>query len=164
MKSLEDVHLAVLDGAGHRVTVECLPSEKLSISSYRAMQSPLFVQGLAKYDTYEVTNLERGEFRVLSHGGMLAVQIFGVRNDGALRTKVSKIAERLGGELDNWLETESPSGGVCAAVMSLPVSAGFSTIESALDEMCQSHSGMKWYYGNVYDPVDGITPLGWWNL
>jgi hypothetical protein len=19
-----------------------------------------------------------------------------------------------------------------------------------------------WYYGNVYDPEDGVTPLNWW--
>ncbi len=38
----------------------------------------------------------------------------------------------------------------------------FKTIESILDETCEDYTEVVWYYGNVYDPEDGITPLEWW--
>ena len=31
-----------------------------------------------------------------------------------------------------------------------------------LDETCKDYTEVVWYYGNIYDPEDGITPLEWW--
>jgi hypothetical protein len=30
-----------------------------------------------------------------------------------------------------------------------------------LGEMMEQFPGSEWYYGNVYDPRDGVTPLNW---
>ena len=49
-----------------------------------------------------------------------------------------------------------------ALVYTIHVSIGFKTIESMLDETCKDYTEVVWYYGNIYDPEDGITPLEWW--
>jgi hypothetical protein len=64
------------------------------------------------------------------------------------------LAASLGGVVDGNIER--------GAVLTIPVATGFSKIEAALSELCQSHSGLEWIYGNVYDPADGKTPLRWW--
>ena len=48
------------------------------------------------------------------------------------------------------------------AVFSIHVSIGFQTIETLLDRITGQFPGTLWYYGNVYDPADGVTPLDWW--
>jgi len=68
-------------------------------------------------------------------------------------TTTSKF-EKIGGCLD--LQTPR------ALVYTIHVSIGFKTIESILDETCEDYTEVVWYYGNVYDPEDGITPLEWW--
>ena len=62
--------------------------------------------------------------------------------------------EKLGGSLD--LQTER------ALVYSIHVSIGFQTIEKLFNDACGDNPDTVWYYGNVYDPEDGITPLEWW--
>jgi hypothetical protein len=47
-------------------------------------------------------------------------------------------------------------------VYTLPVSAGFASIEAELQSVVEKFSNVEWFYGNVYDPADGVTPLNWW--
>jgi cytochrome b561 len=47
-------------------------------------------------------------------------------------------------------------------VYSIHVSIGFQTLEILLDRIIGQFPGTVWYYGNVYDPADGVTPLDWW--
>ena len=47
-------------------------------------------------------------------------------------------------------------------VFTVPASAGLAVVESAMTEVVRQFPKTEWYYGNVYDPVDGVTPLNWW--
>jgi hypothetical protein len=47
-------------------------------------------------------------------------------------------------------------------VYSIHVSCGFNTIEELLNRVLGTDGESLWVYGNVYDPVDGQTPLNWW--
>ena len=47
-------------------------------------------------------------------------------------------------------------------VLTLPLSAGWSAIEASLNAALERTGGSSWLYGNVYDPLDGETQLGWW--
>jgi hypothetical protein len=62
--------------------------------------------------------------------------------------------EKMGGDLD--LETAR------MLVYSIHVSCGFNTIEELLNRVLGTDGESLWVYGNVYDPVDGQTPLNWW--
>lgn len=44
----------------------------------------------------------------------------------------------------------------------VPVSAGFVAIEGVLNGLNDRFPDYEWFYGNVYDPKDGETPLNWW--
>jgi hypothetical protein len=71
-----------------------------------------------------------------------------------LEESLTSTVERLGGSQD--LQTER------ALVYSIHFSIGFQTIEAILNKVCQDYPETVWYYGNVYDPEDGTTPLEWW--
>ena len=45
-------------------------------------------------------------------------------------------------------------------IYSVHVSLGFAAIEALLNAAMDEQSA--WFYGNVYDPADGTTPLNWW--
>ena len=62
--------------------------------------------------------------------------------------------EKLGGCLD--LQTDR------ALVYSIHVSIGFAVIEELLNTAGAEYPDSFWYYGNVYDPDDGTTPMLWW--
>jgi hypothetical protein len=47
-------------------------------------------------------------------------------------------------------------------VFTVPVSAGFGAVEAAFDGYVRRQPGAEWYFGNVYDERDGMTPLNWW--
>ena len=52
--------------------------------------------------------------------------------------------------------------GCLAPIDTVPVSAGFPAIEAVFNAWVAEHPGWEWSFGNVYDPADGVTPLGWW--
>lgn len=62
--------------------------------------------------------------------------------------------EKLGGSLD--IATER------ALAFSIHVNIGFSAIEALFDEVMGRYPDTVWFYGNIYDPRDGVTPLDWW--
>lgn len=61
-------------------------------------------------------------------------------------------------------ELTKRSGNLCIRVLvySIHVSIGFQNIEILLERVIEQFPGTVWYYGNVYDPADGVTPLDWW--
>ncbi len=63
--------------------------------------------------------------------------------------------EKLGGSLD--CKTER------ALAYSLHVNIGFAEIERLLDGAMARFKDSVWYYGNIYDRQDGVTPLHWWD-
>ena len=46
---------------------------------------------------------------------------------------------------------------------SIHVNLGFAAIESLFDSAMATYPDSVWYYGNVYDPSDGVPPLNWWD-
>lgn len=61
---------------------------------------------------------------------------------------------RLGGALDGAIER--------GLMFTVPVSAGFRAGEAVHNVGVAEHPGWEWFFGNVYDPKDGVTPLDWW--
>jgi len=132
---------------------ESVHAEHLGDGLYKLKHSPGFVLGIAAGDTFRIIN-DDGRFEVLVRGGNLCVQIFShkpiVNCLSELETEIQKMHGVLDGSISN------------GAVFTIPVSAGFEVIENTFNEFVSSHTGMEWFYGNVYDPIDGETPLNWW--
>ncbi|QIL90789.1 DUF4265 domain-containing protein [Microbulbifer sp. SH-1] len=123
--------------------------------SVQLVRSPAFIKGIASGDTIKINRQdpEKPGFDLVKRSGNLAIRVF-CRDDSAkLSDQLSPQIEKLGGELD----LESPR----LLVFSIHVSCGFEEIEKILNSVCDGANSV-WYYGNVYDPVDGQTPLNWW--
>lgn len=117
------------------------------------VKSPAFVKGIASGDTIKFLSNSR-EFELVKRSGNLCIRIFSREDITALSQDLTPQLEKLGGELD----IETPR----MLVYSIHVSCGFQTIEKLLKDHIDEDSGNAWFYGNVYDPKDGETPLNWW--
>ncbi|WP_129307335.1 DUF4265 domain-containing protein [Streptomyces sp. L2] len=119
-------------------------------NEFRVLATPGLVLGVAAGDRLRVDE-GSGTFEILSRGGNVSIQFYG--SQAAADSLLSKI-ETLGGWLDGhksglWIFTISAAG-------------GFTELERVLNSVTEDHSGVEWYYGNVYDEKDGVTPLNWW--
>lgn len=123
--------------------------------SVQLVRSPAFIKGIASGDTIKVNreDPEKPSFELIKRSGNLAVRVFCRGDSTKLSDQLTPQLEKLGGELD----MESPR----LLVYSIHVSCGFEQIEKILNSVCDGANSV-WYYGNVYDPVDGQTPLNWW--
>ncbi|MCG8414036.1 MAG: DUF4265 domain-containing protein [Pseudomonadales bacterium] len=130
---------------------EMLPDDPQRV---RLLRSPLLARNLAAGDTLRIINLETAEYELERRSGNLCVRVFRKQNIDEINDFLSPRMEKLGGSLDLGEER--------ALVYSIHVSIGFEAIEAVLNLVCQSYPDVVWYYGNVYDPEDGSTPLGWW--
>jgi hypothetical protein len=130
------------------VHVQPMPS-----GNYRLLHSPGFVQGIAAGDEFELLGAN-GEFRVLYRSGNLAVQVFATESISPLLPALAQLAGNLGGTLDGNLTK--------GAVLTIPVGSTFTAVEAALNAFIAQHPSCSWFYGNVYSPTDGVTPIGWW--
>jgi hypothetical protein len=120
----------------------------------RLMKSPLLTKNLAAGDILRMLNPDTTEYELIKRSGNLCIRFFGKGQLNELEGLLSSKLEKLGGRLD--LQTPY------ALVYTIHVSVGFQTIEKAIDEVCKDYPEVVWYYGNVYDPEDGTTPLEWW--
>lgn len=120
----------------------------------RLLRSPLLARNLAAGDTLRIINLDTAEYELDRRSGNLCVRVFRRDNIEEINDFLSPLIEKLGGSLD--LSEDR------ALVYSIHVSIGFDKIETLLAQVCQTYPDVVWYYGNVYDPEDGSTPLGWW--
>lgn len=153
MKALQVVELfAGLDPNG-KPFVEKLPVRELDTGELQLVKSPAFVKGLASGDVIRFLP-PTGEFEIVQHSGNLSVRVFSRGNIALLADALTAELEKLGGDLD--LETPR------MLVYSIHVSCGFNSIETILNRVLERDSESVWMYGNVYDPVDGRTPLNWW--
>lgn len=133
--------------------VEQIRVVKTENDSYRLVQSPAFVQGLASGDEIRYDEKDNS-FELLKHSGNLAIRIFSRNDVTVLRDNIRAKLEKLGAELD--FENER------MLIFSIHVSCGFKEIEKVLDHYINDPEDAAWRYGNVYDPADGTTPLNWW--
>jgi hypothetical protein len=126
--------------------------ENCGAGTYRLLQSPGLVLGLAANDVFLLE--PGGAFKVLQRGGNIAIQIFSAQSLERIEPFVSSELEGLGGRLDGQTAKE--------LIYTVPAQVGFPDIERTLNDVAARFPSIKWYYGNVYDPVDGVTPLNWW--
>lgn len=113
--------------------------------------SPGLAQGAAAGDTV-ILGPDR-KLQVVQRGGNLAVQVLGDQFDNAQLGDLITAVECLGGRLDG--------GHDRVRVFTIPVEAGFPAVEAAFARFTSEHRGFEWYFANVYDEVDGLTPLNW---
>ena len=105
--------------------------------------------GIAADDIVRVS--PEAEFEVVERGRNLAVQVYGRHEDV---DEITKDVWELGGALDGRADN--------LTVYTIPVTAGFPRVEAVFNELVARHPDVEWYFGNVYDPEDGVTPLDWW--
>jgi hypothetical protein len=153
MKALQVIELFAGMGAKGQPMVEKLQVRELDTGALQLVQSPAFVKGLASGDVIRC-DVPKQEFEIVQRSGNLSVRVFSRDDITAVTDALTPELEKLGGELD----VETPR----MLVYSIHVSCGFGTIEAILNEHVGRDGKSMWMYGNVYDPVDGETPLNWW--
>jgi len=121
--------------------------------TYRLVQSPAFVPGLASGDEISF-DAKDNSFELLTHSGNLAIRVFAKMHIDTIKDDLCAQLEKLGGELDFANDR--------MLIFSIHVSCGFTEIEKILNRRVGEHTQSAWFYGNVYDPKDGVTPLNWW--
>ena len=128
----------------------------LDADRYRLLHSPGFVQGIAAGDEFRLLD-EIGRFEVTHRSGNLVIQVFSDEPVVSFEPELTEQVNALGGWRDGGIER--------GVVFSIPVDVGFSAVEQLFDGLASrwAVAGFTWVYGNVYDPVDGITPLNWWS-
>ncbi|HBJ88621.1 MAG TPA: phosphotyrosine protein phosphatase [Gammaproteobacteria bacterium] len=155
-KKLELPFMAGLNPMGEPV-FESLQAELLDEQSNRVrlLKSPLLSRSLAAGDILRIINPNTAEYEMERHSGNLSVRVFRKSRLSELEEHLTSAIEKLGGSLD--FDSER------ALVYSIHVSLGFGKIEELLNNACEKYPDSVWYYGNVYDPKDGTTPLNWWH-
>lgn len=129
-------------------------TRKVPGAQYRLLNSPAFIRGLAAGDKIRYPAETETGYEILKRSGNLCIRV--LRKDN-----MEEVAQVLTPELelmDGSLDLQSPR----LLVYSIHVSIGFQAIEIILDRVTGQFPGTVWYYGNVYDPTDGVTPLDWW--
>lgn len=121
----------------------------------RLVHSPLLTRNLAAGDKLKVINPSSAEYELIRRSGNLSIRVFRLHQLDVLAENLTAKVEKLGGSLDRQTDR--------ALVYSIHFSIGFQTIEELLATACKDYPDTVWYYGNVYDPKDGTTPLNWWH-
>ncbi len=140
-------------GADGRPVYEELLVDRLQGGVFRLVASPGLVLGLGAGDEIEVDPIG-GVFTVHRRGGNLAVWLY--TNDGMADAvdALSSAVALLGGRVDGRAER--------LVVFTIPADAGFPAVEETFYRFVDENPGAEWFFGNVYDPADGVTPLNWW--
>src|SRR5262245_38595598 len=152
---VEKIELPAFDSRLRRRPSELLEAERLGPNLYRLVHSPGLVEGLAAGDEIELTGEEPG-YRIIKRAGNLCIWLI-VKEESDLSRKavvaIQKNVEAIGGRLDG--------GTHRSLIFTIPVSVGFGLVERLLNETVKDIPGATWFFGNVYDPKDGKTPLNW---
>lgn len=121
---------------------------------FRVEKSPAFIRGLAADDRICYPTDDKAGWELLEHSGNLCIRVFSKHNTDELDQMLTPEIEMIDGKLD----LHSPR----ILIYTIHVSIGFQKIEDTLIRVLGSFPDTVWYYGNVYDPDDGVTPLNWW--
>jgi hypothetical protein len=125
-----------------------------SRNEFRVQASPAFVRSLAADDKIRYPTDEQAGWELIEHSGNLCIRVFSKHNTEELDQLLTPEIELIDGKLD----LKSPR----ILIYSIHVSIGFQKIEDVLNKVLAGFPDTVWYYGNVYDPEDGVTPLNWW--
>ena len=143
--------------AGQRPDGELVYEQVLAMpigdNCYQLSTSPLFARGAAKGDV--VRMLAAGRFEVEQHNGNLCVRVMARQGLEEIKQRLNAPLKAMEAELD--FENER------TLVYSIHVKAGFEKVEAAFNQALQGKEDAIWLYANVYDPLDGETPLDWWH-
>lgn len=148
----EAVRLLVgTSSAGQPVFEEVL-AESCGPDEYHLVRSPGLALGIAAGDIFR--RASDGAFSVLKRGGNLCIQVFCRDQLDSVEREATRALGRLGGRLDGKASKE--------LVYTISATVGFGPLEVELAKVVAIFPTAEWYYGNVYDPSDGVTPLDWW--
>lgn len=127
--------------------------DDLEQSRFRLLASPGLTLGLAAGDEILVDPSD-GTFTLVERGGNLAVWLYTNEGmDDAVESVAAAISQ-LGGRLDGLNRK--------LVVFTVPAATGFPAVEEIFYRFVDENPGSEWFFGNVYDPTDGVTPLNWW--
>lgn len=132
---------------------ETLLVRSVAPNRYVLVASPGLTMDLAADDLIEVDAL--GAVVIIARGGNVCAWILG-REEALLEVdrRLATCLEATSGRLDG--------SDRMLRVLTIPVRVGFPTIERELGRLVADLDGADWFFGNVYDPADGVTPLNWW--
>jgi hypothetical protein len=122
-------------------------------ASYCLLHSPAFVRGLARGDSFELVSERAGTFKVTRRAGNVAVRVY-------CKTAVEVLDAALTPQVSQ-LEGRRDIKSRYLLVYSIPVAAGFDSIEAIFDQAISGSADASWSYGNVYDEHTG-EPMQWW--
>lgn len=122
---------------------------------FRLEKSPAFVRLLAAGDRIRYPAETELGYELLQRSGNLSIRVLRKHNIEEVEEALTPQIELNQGQLDRSSEA--------LLVYTIHVSIGFPVIEGILDQAMGQFPGSVWYYGNVYDPQDGVTPLNWWH-
>jgi len=150
----ETIHLLAGQRPDGELVYEQVHAQSIGDECYSLKTSPLFAKGCAKKDVIRL--MPGGRFEVEQHGGNLCVRVLAKDNIDVIQARLQANLAKINGECDYSNER--------SLVYSIPVSQGFEPIEKAFNEaMVGQEDNAMWLYANVYDPMDGQTPLNWWH-
>ncbi|HMI94836.1 MAG TPA: DUF4265 domain-containing protein [Polyangiales bacterium] len=152
---MEHISLPVLDESGQAKTREQLETEPAPPDGHRLLQSPAYVDGIARGDVIRLDPDSPRGYALLERGGYLALVL-------ALASDDAKSSARLALEPGvKALQGSCEGGPARVLVYSIHASASFPEVEQLYDAFCAANPGASWWFGNVYDPSSG-APLNWW--
>ena len=137
---------------------ETVSVEIVGENQFELLSSPAVTPGLAAGDIFELVDGEPHGYRIIKRGGNISLQIFFPHSSKECFEFLSTRVEHLQGRVDGGMNGSHSS----MLVLTIPVTVGFSRIEELMSEVKMLSPNCEWYYGNVYDLTDGITPLNWW--
>jgi hypothetical protein len=151
-RSIDAIRIAAGRNSQGGPVLEEIPAVETAPGRYVLASSPGLAQGAAAGDTIALH--DDGTFDVVERGGNLAVQLLARHFDERAVAELVADVEGLGGRLDG--------GHDRLRVFTVPVAAGFGRVEDVFNAYATRHPGAEWYFANVYDERDGVTPLNWW--
>ena len=147
------VHLLAGQRPDGQLIFEDVSAKAIGDGCYELLASPLFCRGAAKGDLIRVQ--AAGKFDIEKHGGNLCIRVISKSQLDIIETRLNASIKTINGECETRADR--------ILVYSVPVTAGFDAIEKVFDAALNQQEDSAWLYANVYDPMDGETPLNWWH-
>ncbi len=152
--NIETIHVLAGQRPDGEIVYEQVRAEFIGDECYKLQTSLLFAKGAAKGDVIRL--MPAGKFEVEQHGGNLCVRVVAKENLDIVQARLQASLHKLEAECDYSNER--------SLVYSIPVKQGFEVVEKAFNEaLVGQEDNAMWLYANVYDPMDGQTPLNWWH-
>ncbi len=147
------VHLLAGQKPDGELIYEDIKAKSKGDGCYELLASPVFCRGAAKGDL--IRTLLAGRFEIEQHGGNLCIRVIAKKDIDIIEKRLSAVVTDIEAECE--VKTER------LLVYNVKVKQGFDKIEKTFNQALEGHDEAMWLYANVYDAVDGETPLNWWH-